>query len=511
MAAQRGRIEDFRLLKGQGRFVAGALPEGCLHAAFLRADRASARIARLDAAQARLLHGVALVLTGADLAAAGNAALPPEQAPDNGGAPLPGIPLLCGAEVRHLGEPLVLIVAESPSAALDAAEAVELDLEDLPIETGIAFRTRRGDAEATRAALAASAHRVTVDVRIPRLSAAPLETRGAVAIPDGEGLVFHTSTQNPFAIRRGLAALFGWPEARLQVLAPDVGGSFGLKGVLTREEALVAHAARLLGRPVAWLASRTEAFLADHQGRGVTARVTLGLDAELRFTAVEAAFEVDVGAYLGRGAFGLVHNSAGITGPYRIPVAAAEITGRLSPRAPLAPYRGNGRPEATLAIEQAVDAAARALGTDPLELRCRNLLGPGELPHRTALGFPIDCGDFPRVLETAARGADPDVRAARRQAAEARGRLYGFGLAMAVESAAGPVRGPKPDRARVTALAGGRVRLAAGVMSAGQGHETALTRMAVGALGLPPERFDYVNGDTEATEDGRGSGGSSGL
>lgn len=511
MAGVGGRIEDFRLLKGVGCFVADALPKVCLHAAFLRSAQASARLTRLDAAPARAMPGVVLVLTAADLAASGPVALPPEPVPGGDGAPLPGIPLLCGGEVRHLGEPLALIVAESRAAALDAAEAVELDLEDRPVNVGVAFRTQRGDAQTARAALAASTHRVTVEVYIPRISAVPLETRGAVAIPAGDGLVLHTSTQNPFAIRRALAALFGWPEQNLRVLAPDVGGSFGQKGVLSREEALVALAARRLGRPVAWVASRSEAFLADHQGRGVAGRLTLGLDAMLRFTAVEAEFEIDVGAYPGRGAFGLVHNAAGITGPYRIPVAAVEITGRLSARAPLAPYRGNGRPEATLAIERAVDAAARTLGANPVELRRRNLLEPAELPHRTALGFPLNCGNYPRVLEAAARGASPEARAARRREAEARGRLYGFGFALSLESAAGPVRGPRPDRARVTALADGRVRLAAGAMSTGQGHETALTRMAGATLGLPPECFDYVNGDTAATAEGRGIGGSSGL
>ena len=514
MAEFGGRIEDARLLAGRGRFVADDLPEGCLHAVFLRADRASARLASLDAGPARAMPGVALVLTAADFEAAGVPGFPAEAMPmeDSSEAVAPAMPLLAGGAVRHLGEPLAMVVAASRAAALDAAEALDVALEEARFAGSLAFRQVLGDRAAAEAALAASAHVARARIEVPRLSAAPLETRGALAVPDAAGgLLLRSSTQNPFAVRRGLAELFGWPESGIRVQAGDVGGSFGQKGFLSREEAVLAFAARRLGRPVAWSATRSETFAADHQARGVAGRIALGLDRAGRFTAVLGEFEVDVGAYPGRGATGILNNAAGITGVYAIAQAAAVVSGHYSPLPPLAPFRGNGRPEATLAIEQAIDRAARALGADPVELRRRNLVPASAMPYRTALGFDLDCGAFARVFDAALQGAGPEARAARRRRASARGRLYGFGFAACVESAGGPVRRPRPDRARITVPAEGPIRLSAGALSAGQGHETGMVRLASRALGLPEDRFAYVNGDTGALSEGRGMGGSSGL
>ena len=509
-----GRIEDGRLLRGQGRYVADRVPANALHGVFMRAEQAPARIVRLGVDVAQSMPGVVMVLTGADLAAAGVGPFDSDPMPVGEGEAVVDLPmpLMAIGVARHVGEPLALVVATSRAEALDAAEAVEVDVLPEPADTSLAASATVGDLDGARSALARSAHVIHHAVTLPRMVAAPLECRGCLAIPGPDGsLTFHTSSQNPYVIRRSLADQFGWDVDAIQVLSPDVGGSFGLKGFLTREEAVVAWAAGQLGQPVSWGATRSEAMVADHQARGVTGHLSLGLDRDLKFTSVVAAFDVDLGAYPHRRGFGILNNAAGITGMYRMPHAAATVRGHLSPRMPLAPYRGNGRPEATLAIEQLIDVAARQLGADPVALRRANLLRPDDLPHKTAMGFPIDVGDFERGFDQLVALADHRNLPDRKAAAEARGRLHGFGLITCLESSGGPVSKPRPDHCRLTVQTNGRLMIAPGVTSSGQGHETAFARMAADRLGLGLDEVDYVNGDTSAVLDGRGSGGSSGM
>ena len=506
-----GRREDVRLLSGQGRYLADHLGPETLHAGFVRTPVASGRIETLDVAPALEVPGVRAVFTAADLDAAGIGPLAHEPLPQAQGAEPREYPqpILSRDVVRHLGEPVALVVADSAGALADGVEAVTLEVAAGDPPAGIAFSRDAGDAEAAAQAIADAAHRVTVEIDVPRVTAFPLEPRGAIASWRGERLQYRASTQNPFALRGQIAKLFGWQEAQVHVVAADVGGSFGLKGYMTREDAALVFAAHALGAELAWVSTRSEAFLSDAQGRGVTGSVTLGLNEDLTIAGLLAELEIDVGAYPGRRSFGVMNNINGITGMYRIPHVGARIAGRLSARAPLAPFRGNGRPEATHAIERVLDKAARALGADPMALRRANLIGPAEMPCTTGLGTQIDCGDFPRVMETAlglAKGVE-----ARRAEAESRGRLHGFGLANCIESAGGPLRAPKPDYARLTVDAEGRVRLAPGVMSVGQGHETGLTRMVAERLEIDADRIDYAHGDTQAITHGRGSGGSSGL
>ncbi len=508
-----GRIEDRRLVTGAGRYVADRISAGALRAAFARADRAGARVLGVDTAAAAAMPGVVAVLTAADLAGHGVGPLPAGTLPqDAGGSFDRPVPLLADARLRHVGEPVAMVVATSADAARDAAEAVVVESVDDPEPEETCFVREIGDRAGVAAALAASAHRVTVTLSVPRLQAVTLEPRGCLATPEAHGrLDLLTTTQSPAQLVAPLAAVLGLEPSKVRVHAGDVGGSFGLKGSLVREEALVAHAALRLGRPVAWIQSRTEAFTADHQGRGVSGTVTLGLDEDLRFTALEGRFTADAGAYPTVRSLGLVNNIGGFAGVYDIPVAHATVTGRTSPRAGIAPYRGHGRPEATLAIEAAIDEAARRLGADPLDLRRRNLIPREALPRRNALGFPLDSGDFAGVLErcaTLSRAADAP---ARRADAAARGRLFGRALVLSVETAGGPLRGPRPDHVTLSVDPHGRVVLAPGVMSTGQGHETTLTRMVAAGLGVAEERIAYVHGDSAVQPEGRGNGGSSGL
>ncbi len=511
-AKDHPRREDRRLTTGQGRYVADHVQPGTAHAAFLRSDRASARIATLDASAARAMDGVLAVFTAEDFSNAGIGDMDHVELPreDGGTAGHFPEPILCRDAIRHIGEAVALVVAETPAIAADALEAIILDLADDAPASGRAFYRAFGQQDATRSALNEAVHRVTVPVDIPRVTAFALEPRGAIAtpLPDG-GLQYRASTQSPFALRNQIADQLGLPPDSLHCVAADVGGSFGLKGFMTREDAALVFAARALSQEIAWLPGRSETMLADAQGRGVSGQVTLGLDADLSILGVSASLTVDAGGYPGRRAFGLMNNINGLTGCYRIGAVWAEVQGVLSPRAPLAPFRGNGRPEATQVIEAALDAVARAIGADPVDLRRRNLIEPDAMPATTALGVTIDCGDFPRVMDTALglnAGAD-----ARRHAAQARGLLYGVGLANCIESSSGPLRKPRPDHARLTVRADGQIALAPGVMSVGQGHETALSRMAADRLQVDIERIDYRNGDTRAVISGRGSGGSAGL
>jgi aerobic carbon-monoxide dehydrogenase large subunit len=504
------RREDHRLLTGSGLFAADGLTPETLFAGFLRADIASGRVTRLDVP--RVCGDVLAVFTAADPAADNVASIPHEVLPrDDGATPVVcPLPLLCDDHVRHIGEPLAMIVARSRAAVADAMDGIEVDIDDAPAVTGIAFLRRLGDAGAVTAALADAHHQITAQIDVPRATAASLEPRGGIAIarPDG-GLNYSVSTQSPFAIRAQLCTLFGWKPEMVHVTAPDVGGSFGLKGFMTREDALLCWAARRLGASIAWLPSRSEAMLSDSQGRGVTGHISLGFDADMRITALDADLHVDAGAYPTRRAVGLIGNSGGLTGMYDIPVVSAQITGHLSARAPLAPFRGNGRPEASFAIERALDQAARQIGCDPVDLRRRNLIPTADMPTTTAFGMQFDCGDFPQVMATAESFRTGSE--GRRAATQAQGLLFGTGLANCVESAGGPIRGPKIDHARLTIGPGDAVTLAPGVMSVGQGHETGLTTMLAGALQIDPGRVTYINGDTAALVHGRGSGGSSGL
>lgn len=506
------RIEDSRLLTGQGRFVADLIPAGALHGVLVRADRAPARLVGLDVTGALTLPGVVAVITARELAAWGVPPLPQDPLPQDDGDPALDrpVPLLCGDLIRHAGEPVALVLAESLAAARDGAEAVEVQLADTDDPPVTAFVKSMGNAEVTAAALAGAVHLVTRTVTVPRVHALPLEPRGCLAQTDPDGrLHLMSSTQNPPALRKPLAEVLGLPVAQVRVTAGDVGGSFGLKGFLTREEALVALAAHRLSRPVAWIATRSESLLADHLGRGVAGEVTLGFDADLRIVALAGRLTLDAGAYASRRSLGIVNNAGGLAGVYDIPVAHLRLEGVTSPSPPVAPYRGHGRPEVTLALELTLDQAARALGVDPVEVRRRNLLRPGDLPRRTALGFTLDSGDFPAVLARVL--ALSDGAAGRAAEAAARGRLFGRGVIACVEAAGGPVRAPRPDNAVLTLAPDGSVTLAPGVMSVGQGHETVLARLAAGRLGMDPARIAWHGGDTDTVPDGRGNGGSSGL
>lgn len=533
MSNRQGRIEDARFITGHGRYTADVEAAGALHAAVLRAPHAAARITGIDTADAAAMPGVVLVVTAADLAADG---IGPVQAPLNLTGPDERVwtatdrPLLASDRVRFVGEPVAMVVAESRVEALDAAEAIlvdydELDAvvsveaaqaagaplvhEDRPFNVGLEWAS--GDRAAAEAAIAGAAHRVRLDTTVSRVAAVAMEPRNALARPEGERWALYLSHQQPQALRGTLAKTFDLPPEAVRVVAGDVGGSFGMKGGPLREELVTFYAAKRLGRAVRWIADRTDSFLADEPGRDIAMSIELGLTDEGIFTGLTVDYVANLGAYVSGRSQPPVTNIGGIAGMYRTPHIAAHITGVLTNITPLAPYRGAGRPEATLAIERIVDKAARALGIDPLELRRRNLIGPGQMPWSSPFIFDYDCGDFPRIVEEGAALADVAGFAERRRRSEAAGKLRGMGLALCIEVAGGPYGNINPDFSGIAIGEDGTITITGGAFSAGQGIETAIIDLMASTLGLPAERFAYKQGDTDAVPRGKGMGGSGAM
>ena len=531
--ARQGRIEDQRFITGRGRYTADIAEPGSLAVVFLRSPHASAAIEAIDSDAAAQMPGVVAVLSAADLAADGvgpvQAALSIE-GPDGRAWDAVDRPLLAAGRVRFVGEPVAMVVAGTREEAMDAAEAIDVSYADAPAVTSVAeaiaagapqvaperpgnigFEWEKGDWDAATAALEAAAHRVTLATRISRVNASAMEPRNALARPEGNRWALYASHQNPQQLRTALVGAFDLPEAEIRVVADDVGGAFGMKSGPTREEMLTFWAARRLGRAVRWVGDRTDDFLSDEAGRDVTLDVELGLDADARFTVLTVRMRANVGAYSTGRSMPPLFNIGGIAGVYATPLIAARLEGILTHTVPVGPYRGAGRPEATLAIERVVDKAARELGIDPFDLRRRNLIPVDAMPWTSPFIFNYDCGDFDKVLSEGASHAGIDGFAERRAQSEARGLLRGLGVAMCIEAAGGPYDRTAADYAHVAINEDGTVTLYGGAFSAGQGLETAMIDLASAALGLPADRFSYIQGDTDKVVKGKGMGGSSAM
>ncbi len=528
--AFKGRVEDIRFVSGHGRFTADIVPDNALHAVFLRSNVAAGVITCLDCSAAKTAPGVVSVLTALDAAADGVANMVWTGGPvreDGGVAVDSPRPLLSGKEIRHLGEPVAMVIADTRQAAADAAELIEVQIDAadavaLSVEhmlggplvwpgtnDNIASLHRQGNRDEVDAILAKSAHVSHFAFDISKITACTMEMRASIGFIDENGKSsLTTSAQSPYQLHGELAQLFGISPDEVRVTSPDVGGSFGMKGALYREDALVVWAARRLGRPVFWTADRGEAFLSDEHARAVSGTASLGLDAEGNFTALWVDARIDAGAYLSRRTKGLLNNMGGVAGQYKTPAIATQMSFFFTNTMQTSPYRGFGRPEATYVIERLIDQAARETGRDALALRQQNLVTPEAMPYQTALTFLYDCGDFPKIVAAAAKNADYAGFAARRKASEARGMLRGIGISNPIEVAGGPLKQVRKDIARITARPDGQIVVTPGLMSVGQGHETALARMASQRLGVDIDDIIYQQGDTDLLPSGRGSGGS---
>ncbi|MGH7388140.1 MAG: xanthine dehydrogenase family protein molybdopterin-binding subunit [Candidatus Rokuibacteriota bacterium] len=527
------RLEDPRLVQGLGRYSDDVSLPRQAHAVVVRSPHAHADIVRTDGAAALAAPGVVAVLTGADVAADGLGDLPTDRTRkrrDGSPAfPTPRPPLARG-RVRHVGDPVALVVAETREQALDAAERVAVSYtpraavaaaadalrpgapvvwDEAP--DNVAFVWEAGQREAVARALETAAHVTRLDFVVTRVAAAPLEPRAAVGEWERRTgrYILHTGIQAPHGTRGLLADVLRVPQSRVHVVTADVGGSFGMRSGLYPEMALVLWAARRLGRPVKWTSDRREGFVTDEHGRDNVSTAELALDAQGTFLALRVAIGLNVGAYLTQRSAGPgTNNVGGVAGVYTTPAIHVQTTGIFTHTTPTGPYRGAGRPEATYAIERVIDVAARELGIDPLELRRRNLIPPGAMPFKTGLVFTYDCGDFGRGMDMALSLADQAGFEKRRVEARTRGKLRGLGLANPIEVAGGPYSGPNPDTAEVSVNADGSVTLLTGSTSMGQGNETAFAQIVADRLGVPPERIQVLWGDSDLLGAGRGNGGS---
>jgi aerobic carbon-monoxide dehydrogenase large subunit len=477
LGAALPRFEDDRLLRGRGRFVADLAPADALHVAFARAVQGPARLVRVDIARAVGMPGVRLILTGADAQGLGRAAVNPLVENLDPGA----WPILAQDRIDAAGQAVALVVAGTLAQALDAVEAIGIDseaLDDRPETPCFAQAWKSGDVDA---AFAAAAKTVRVELTYPRVAPMALEPRAVLAAQSRDLLTVHLSTQTPHRARADLATILGIAERAIRVVAPDVGGAFGGKASLAPDEAAVVLAATRLDRPVLWVATRSEEFIAGPQGRALELKGELALAADGRFLGLRAEVDAELGHWLTYSAVVPARNAARILpGPYQIDAVAWNIKGRRTARPAVGIYRGAGRPEAAMLMERLVEQAARALGADPIALRRTNLVPPGEFR---------DAADFASLLD-----------AAKRAMPSRRGPLHGVGLALYVEPC-----GQGAESATLRHDGEGRFILATGATAQGQGRETAFAQIAADALGVAPEAVTVIHGDTAATPIGVGA------
>ncbi|MBV9150479.1 MAG: xanthine dehydrogenase family protein molybdopterin-binding subunit [Alphaproteobacteria bacterium] len=520
------RLEDARFLTGQGRYVDDIDLPGQLHGVVLRSPHGHAVIEGIDIAAARAIPGVRGAFTAADLDLDGIGLLPCiAQVATVAPMIVPPRPALARDRVRHVGDPVAFVVAETSAQARDAAELIAVRYRPLPAVVdaptalmagapllwdeapgNVSYRFERGDKPAVEAALAAAAHTIEIELVNNRLVVAPIEPRAAIGQYDAAADRFELllTGQGVHSLRQQLAnAVFHIPPDRITVRAPDVGGGFGVKNFLYPEWVLVLWAARRLGRPVKWLAERGEEFVSSAQGRDNHTRGRLALDQDGRFLALDVETVANLGAYVSTNGPGSSTNSpaSAMGGVYAIPAVFMAVSGVFTNTVPIDAYRGAGKPEANYLIERLVDRAARQLSLDPVELRRRNLIN--HFPYRSGLGVTIDSGRFAANLDEMAQRVLIDGFAARRRATAERGKLRGLGIACFLETS----RGTPGERAEIRFEPDGRVALVLGTQSNGQGHETSFPQIAADLLGLPMAGFRFVQADTGEIKSGNGHGG----
>ena len=527
------RKEDIRLLTGKGRFSDDFSAPGQAYAAFVRSPHPHARIVAIETAAARAMPGVLAVLTGKDVIADKLAPIPHDPvpktkfdmkltAPGGGKDPFIGPHLLMPADkARHAGEAVAMVVAETLAGALDAAEAVEVTWDELPwitktldalkpgapvvwdeVPDNCLIDTWFGDAQATSRAFALADHTISMAIDIPRVTAVTMEPRACLGHYDAATgrYTIHAGSGGAVRQKAELAQVLGVAPEQVRVLSYDVGGNFGARNRAYVEFGLVAWASAKVRRPVKYTATRSEAFLTDYQGRDLATTVELALTKDGRFLAMRADNISNVGARcvslspLGKGA-GL------ITGNYDIPVATLRARAVFTNTMPTNAYRSSGRPEVNYALERLIDKAARELGFDRIELRRRNMVPEAAMPYTNAVGAQYDSGTYEANLDLALKISDYAGFAARKTAAEARGRLAGISVTPYVESSIGNPR----ERTDIKVKATGQVDVVIGTQPSGQGHETSFAQVAADLMGLAFEQVNIVIGDTDIVSAGGGS------
>ena len=540
------RREDGRFLAGRGRYVDDMNRPGQVYAAIRRSDRPHARIRGIDTSAAAAAPGVIAIYTGADMAADGIGGLPCGwQIHSKDGSPMaePPHPVLAIGKVRHVGDPIAVVIAETKAQAKDAAELLVIDFEDLPgvadirtasapgaplvhdeVAGNVCYDWHIGDKDAVDAAFARAKHVVKLDLVNNRLIPNAMEPRAALGECDVAGhYTLSTTSQNPHVIRLLMGAfVLHIPEHKLRVIAPDVGGGFGSKIYPYAEEAIVTWAAGKLRRPVKWTAERSESFMSDAHGRDHVTHAEMAVDAEGHFLALRVATLANMGAYLSTFAPSVPTYlyATLLAGVYKTPAIYAEVKAIFTNTVPVDAYRGAGRPEAASLLERLVDVVAQETGIDRVELRRKNFIPADAYPYQTPVALQYDSGNHEMTLAEALKAADYAGFPARRAEAARRGKLRGIGISTYLEAcgiAPSQVAGALGARAGLYEVANirvhptGSVTVFTGAHSHGQGHETTMAQLVADQLGVPLDQVDVVHGDTGEIPFGMGTYGSRSL
>ena len=518
------RVEDVRFLTGRGRYVDDIAPAGALHAFFLRSTVAHGTITALDLEEARAAEGVHLVLAADDLEAAGvrlDMKCTTVTNRDGTEGAYPDRPILAKGKVRHVGEAIAVIFAETLTQARDAAELIWPEIDGLPahvaLSTGgaqlhddvadnLAFDWELGDRAKVEAVVAGAAHVVRVEVPDNRIIVNSMEPRGCYAEMEDGRLHLAVNGQGVWGPKSDIARQLRMDKTDIRVTNPDVGGGFGMKGMSYPEMFVIAHAARVLNRPVRWMSERTEAMLTDNGGRDLVSTATLAFDENYKLVGYMVDTLANLGAYNSQYAQPIQTElfSKVAPGTYDVQNVWLGCRGIYTNTNPVDAYRGAGRPEAIFVLERAMDQAARELGIDPWEMRRRSFIRPDQFPYTSATDMTYDVGEFSRLLTRAAQEADKDGFAVRREAANASGKLRGMGLCYYIES----ILGDEFETSRVDFNDDGSVSIFVGTQSNGQGHETVFAAFLADQTGIPFDAIRVVQGDSDLIAKGGGTGGS---
>jgi aerobic carbon-monoxide dehydrogenase large subunit len=528
------RVEDHRFLTGRARYVDDIQLPHMLHGAVVMSPHAHARITRISSGEALKVPGVHLVLTGEDAKKENLGGIPPLFMPEDMGGPKGHRtfrPLLEATKARYVGDRIAFVVADTPELARVAAEQVEIEYEPLPAVVSVeeaakenapkvwdespfpgnlAFPLMMGNKEATEQAFAKAKHTVSVRLYNNRITANAMEPRACIGDFSNGSFTLHTSSQNPHGVRSILCgAVFRIPEIQLRVVAPDVGGGFGMKGDIYPEDGLVLWASRRLGRPVKWVGTRTESLLTDNHGRDQLISAEMALDENGKILGIRAQALHAVGAYVtNAGVVPVLCALRNIPNVYVVPAMLVASKATFTHTTPLGPYRGAGRPEASYVIERLMDEAAKKVGIDPVEIRRRNYIAPSAMPYKTtanwtvgaAVGWTYDSGDFAKLTDRAVELSDWKGFQQRKKKSEAAGKLRGRSLIYYLEDS-----GVFNERMELRFDPSGMVTIVAGTHSHGQGHATTYAQMVSEWLGVPFENIRLVQGDTDAVSFGRGT------
>ena len=544
IGASPKRREDVRFLTGAGNYTDDINVYGQTYVYFLRSDVAHGKINKIDTSAAADMPGVVRIFTGADFEGVGG--LPCGwQVTDKHDQPMkePAHPVLAQGKVRHVGDPIAAIVAESLEEARNAAEAIDLDIEELPAVVDMKAAVQPGatkvhddlddnlcydwqfgsDQAAIDDAFSKAAHVTTLELKNQRLVANPMEPRVAVGDYNraNDESTLYTTSQNPHVIRLLMGAfVLGIPEHKLRVVAPDVGGGFGTKIFHYAEEAFVTFASRQINRPVKWTSSRSEAFMSDAHGRDHVTKIELALDADNKFIGLRTDTYANMGAYLSTFASSVptwLHGTL-MAGNYTTPAVQVNVKAVFTTTVPVDAYRGAGRPEATFQLERVIDKAARELGVDPVDLRRKNFIR--QFPYATPVAVEYDTGNYDATMDTLVKMIDRDGFEARRKESEARGKLRGLGVNCYIEACGiAPsnlvgqlgARAGLYDAATVRVNATGSISVMVGAHSHGQGHETVFPQVVAEMLGIDESMIDIVHGDSSKIPFGMGTYGSRSL